>query len=42
MSATDLSILQSLNVKGIINASNHFANKFEDDLKYIAVNVDDW
>lgn len=35
-------MLQSLDVVGVVNASNHFPNKFADELRYLSVDVDDY
>jgi hypothetical protein len=43
MCATSLDVLRSLGIGHVINASNHFGNKFEDNgIVYLDVNVDDY
>ena len=42
LSATDYSVLSSLDIGHIVNASNHFGNKHKDEgIRYCTVNVDD-
>ena len=42
LSVTNLELLQSLGVTGVVNASNAFGNKHSDELQYLSVDVDDY